>query len=103
MGENNAYQQMAQCCLDSYACPPELRQDRTKWEAECNSTTWKESRKKWNNGYLAENLKGREMLIVIGFIIWLTQYAAKMSVYFIVRHLTFPVAGVVLWDIFLLS
>merc|ERR1711865_1358718 len=55
----------------------------------------------WNNGYLAENLKGREMLVAIGMSIWLLQYAVRMVVYLVVRHLTCPVAGLIGWHAWL--
>jgi hypothetical protein len=73
--ENNDHFRMAQCCLDSYGCPPDLRQDRARWAAACNATTWRAERAGRDNGFLDENLKGREMLVAIALMIWSVTHA----------------------------
>ena len=74
--ENNGHFRMAQCCLDSYGCPPDLRQDRARWAAACNATTWRAER---DNGFLDENLKGREMLVAIAFMIWSVSHVFSLQ------------------------
>ena len=47
----------AACCLDSYTCPDELRLDRRRWVNECDEY-------QHLPGYLEENLKGKELVVL---------------------------------------
>jgi hypothetical protein len=63
----------ASCCLDSYNCPDDLRLDRKRWEGECDEY-------RNHPGYLAENLKGRELVVVLAFLLWSCRWLTQVII-----------------------
>ena len=62
----------AQCCIDSYECPS---LGAPRWQGEA---CWDYRR---YTGYLGDNLKGKEMWLVMGFMVMVIQAAVGAMVY----------------------
>jgi hypothetical protein len=84
----------AACCLDSYKCPDDIRLDRKRWEAECDEY-------QHHSGYLAENLKGKELVVAIAFLIWLCRWLTCCIVSYIANGGVMPIMGRIFHFLFL--